>query len=173
MRGISAKLRDSCPRYLCTNYFPGETLGGMVGGLRNENIECQTFADASFDVVISLDVMEHVNMPDTAFREVARTLVPGGLYAFSAPTYSRLTESKRRARYLESGDVEFLEMPPEYHGNPISNDGSLVTFHFGYDLVENINKWSQLDVTCLRFWDEHIGIIGNFTEIYICRKKDA
>lgn len=171
MRGISLKLRKKCPGYIYSNYFPGEPLGETIRGIRNENIESQTFPDASFDLAISLDVMEHVNMPDLAFREVARTLSSGGMYIFSAPTYKHLTDSRRRARYMENGDVEHLELPAEYHGNPISNEGSLVTFHYGYDLVDSINRWSGMDVSCLRFCDEYLGIIGNFTEIYVCRKR--
>jgi SAM-dependent methyltransferase len=39
----------------------------------------------SFDVVISKDVLEHVDDPDTFFREVARVLKPGGLFLAKTP----------------------------------------------------------------------------------------
>lgn len=35
--------------------------------------------DDSFDVVISLGVMEHIENPDIAFKEMLRVLVPGGI----------------------------------------------------------------------------------------------
>jgi len=38
-----------------------------------------------FDVVISKDVLEHVEDPDTFFREVARVLKPGGLFLAKTP----------------------------------------------------------------------------------------
>lgn len=43
------------------------------------------FADASFDCVISLWVLEHIANPDAVFAEVARVLKPGGLFAFVTP----------------------------------------------------------------------------------------
>lgn len=38
-----------------------------------------------FDIVISKDVLEHVDDPDTFFREVARVLKPGGLFLAKTP----------------------------------------------------------------------------------------
>jgi SAM-dependent methyltransferase len=37
------------------------------------------FADASFDVVVALNMLHHVINPDRAVREFARVLVPGGV----------------------------------------------------------------------------------------------
>jgi len=39
-------------------------------------------ADASYDVVLMLDFLEHVDEPDRAVREAARVLKPGGLLLF-------------------------------------------------------------------------------------------
>ncbi|CAI9410588.1 class I SAM-dependent methyltransferase [Nocardioides sp. T2.26MG-1] len=166
-RGISPKLARECRRYLPTQFFPTEPLGATVQGFRNENLERQTFADDSFDLVITLDVMEHVNEPDQVLREVARTLAPGGSYVFTVPTYKAEVESERRARYLPDGSLEHLAAP-EYHGNPVDDHGSLVTFRYGYDLPELIHQWSGLDVHVVRFHDHHHGILGEMTEVYVC-----
>lgn len=168
-RGVSPKLARECRRYLPSQLFPGETLGELVQGVRNENLEHQTFADASFDLVITLDVMEHVNEPDRVMSEVCRTLRPGGSYVFTAPTYKTRVESERRARYLADGTVEHLA-EPEYHGNPVSEKGSLVTFRYGYDFPELIHAWSGLRVEVARFHDPHHGVIGEMTEVYVCTK---
>ncbi|CAI9410975.1 Ubiquinone biosynthesis O-methyltransferase, mitochondrial [Nocardioides sp. T2.26MG-1] len=153
-----------------TQFFPRDELGAIIGGVRNENLERQTFPDGVFDLVISLDVMEHVGDPDKAMREIARTLAPGGAYVFTAPTYEGKSRSERRARYLPDGTAEHLA-EPEYHGNPISDDGALVTFHYGYDLPELIHQWSGLDVEVVRFHDHHHGLIGTMTEVYACTKR--
>ena len=62
---------------------------------------------------------------------------------------------------------------PEYHGNPVSNAGSLVTFHYGYDFAELIAAWSGLDVEVVRFHDHRHGVIGEFTEVYLAVKRGS
>lgn len=43
------------------------------------------FPDASFDVVVSLDVFEHIPDPDAHLDEVGRVLRPGGSYLLQTP----------------------------------------------------------------------------------------
>lgn len=168
-RGVSLKLRQECPAYIATQFFPGEPVGAVVNGFRNENLERQTFPDASFDLVVSLDVMEHVNEPELCFKEIRRTLSPGGAYIFTAPTYKGETETTRAARFLPDGLVEHFR-EAEYHGNPVNPQGSLVTFRYGYDLPELIAGWAAFSVRVHRFHDPYHGIIGEFTETYVCER---
>lgn len=165
-RGISAKMKGQCPGYVATQFFPDEPLGQTVRGFRNENLEALTFPDASFDLTVTLDVMEHVNQPDEVLREVARTLRPSGAYLFTVPTYKGKVETERRAHYASGGTIEHLA-EPEYHGNPVSDGGALVTFHYGYDFAEMIHAWSGFDVEVIRFHDHRHGVIGDFTEVYM------
>lgn len=168
-RGISPKMWTECKQYMPTQFFTKEKIGVVIDGCRNENLEHQTFKKNMFDLVITQDVMEHVNNPDAVFKEVARTLKPGGVYLFTVPTYKERVEGERRSRYMPDGTIEHYS-DPEYHGNPVSDEGSLVTFHYGYDLPELIYQWSGMQVEMSRFHDHHHGIIGEFTEIYMARK---
>ena len=43
------------------------------------------FADASFDMVVSVWVLEHLEAPELVFKEVARVLKPGGHFIFLTP----------------------------------------------------------------------------------------
>ena len=171
-RGISRKLRDECPGYLATQFFPDAPPGETVRGFRNENLEAMSFEDARFDLTVTLDVMEHVNQPDRVLREVGRTLKPGGAYLFTVPTYKDRVASQRRAHYRGDGSVEHMA-EPEYHGNPVSEAGSLVTFHYGYDFAEMIHAWAGLDVEVIRFHDHRHGVIGDFTEVYLAFRRGA
>lgn len=180
-RGISARLRHECPGYVATQYFPGKPAGQRIRrlrplhaalhGFRNEDLQALTFADESFDLTITLDVLEHVNKPDRVMCEVRRTLRPGGAFLFTVPTLKDRVESARRARYRPDGTIEHLA-PPQYHGNPVSKAGALVTFDYGYDLPELIHSWSGMDVEVIRFHDRFHGILGDFTEVYIATRGE-
>jgi SAM-dependent methyltransferase len=50
------------------------------------------FGDASFDTVLSIQVLEHTPRPVPLLREMARVLRPGGLLILSAPFSGRLHE---------------------------------------------------------------------------------
>lgn len=50
------------------------------------------FEDASFDVVISTEVLEHVPDPDAYLMEVKRVLKPGGMFFFTVPFLMSLHE---------------------------------------------------------------------------------
>ena len=171
-RGVSSKLARECPGYIASQYFPGTAPGATVRGFRNENLEALSFPDASFDLTVSLDVMEHVNQPDVVLREVRRTLKTGGAYLFTVPTYKQRVTSERRAHYKPDGTVEHMA-EPEYHGNPVDDAGSLVTFHYGYDFAELASAWSGLDVEVTRFHDPFHGVIGEFTEVYLATRTET
>ena len=54
-RGISAWLKQNCVNLTQSGYFPDRSFAEMVGDLRNENMEKQTFAGGSFALVVHLD----------------------------------------------------------------------------------------------------------------------
>ena len=172
MRGASPVLAHECRDYVATYFFPGVPPGDLHRGFRCEDLECQTFADESFDIVISQDVMEHVLNPERAYQEVWRTLRPGGVYIHTTPIYKDLVASQRRADRRADGSIHHL-FEPEYHGNPIDDAGALVTFHFGYDLADLIAEWADFDVEIRRFNDRTHGIVAEFSDVIICRKRGA
>lgn len=173
-RGMSLKLKSECSNYIASNYFPQHPLGAKVQFLQNENLESQTFSTEAFDVVVSLDVMEHVFRPDLAYAEVYRTLKAGGVYIHTFPIYKQQVEAAvRYAELSTDGTVRHLVAKPEYHGNPIDKNGSLVTFHYGYDIHRQIAGWGPFEVSIIRSWDETRGIIGEFTDVVVCRKPPS
>lgn len=171
LRGVSALLRREAKDYLPTQYFPDIEPGTELNGFRCENIEAQTFDDEVFDLVITQDVMEHVFNPRAAYEEVFRTLKPGGYYIHTTPMYKNLVTTDVRATLLDDGTIDYLH-EPEYHGNPISGDGALVTYHFGYDLIDLIATWTSFDVECRRWNSKSQGIVAEFGEVIICRKPE-
>jgi SAM-dependent methyltransferase len=106
------------------------------GTVREDGAVCQditrlTYADASLDLIVSSDVLEHVPDALAAFREAARVLRPGGAHVFTVPSRAATC---RRAK-IENGRVVHL-LPPEFHNDPLDPAGVLAFWDFGPDLGE-------------------------------------
>jgi SAM-dependent methyltransferase len=169
-RGMSRWLLDNVPGLIRTGYFHDRPFSETVGTLRNENLEHQTFSDSCFDVVIHLDVMEHLFQPFAALREIERTLVPGGICLFATPTYPDRLRTEQVA-FVENGELRVVG-EAEYHGNP-QGDGSLVTWRYGYDLPLLISRETDFDVEVRRWQSKRIAAMGVMTEVYILRKAGS
>jgi len=170
-RECSVILHRHAKKYTPTQFYPGIEPGTIHNQYRCENIERQTFPDESFDIVITLDVMEHIFNPDAAYRDIYRTLRPGGYYIHTTPIFSTLAASERRAAMTDEGEIVHL-FEPEYHGNPVDASGSLVTFHYGYDLPQLITEWTPFEVEIRRHRIKRLGLIAEFNEVIVCRKPD-
>jgi len=164
----SSMLARECPKYLPTHYFPGAKLGSSHNSCRNENLEALTFPSETFDLVITQDVFEHVIDYRQAFREVMRTIRPGGAHIFTTPKYKDLRKSQDRVA-SENGRIVHLT-EPEYHANPIDSNGSLVTVHYGDDLCEIIWNETRCPTTIYVIREEKTGTIAEFMEVFVTRK---
>ena len=174
-RGASVKLASQAAEYTASHFATGLALGAShpTDGWRNENLERQTFPDARFDLVITQDVLEHLFDPGAAFREIARTLRPGGAHIFTVPLVKgRNAASAQRATRTASGTIEH-KVDPEYHGNPIDESGSLVTMDWGYDIVDHIRRGCALDTEIYRLDILHMGIRAELLEVLVTRKAPA
>lgn len=59
---------------------------------------------------------------------------------------------------------------PDFHGNPIDPNGSLVVTEWGRDLCELIRQCSGLGTTVLQRLDPSFGLQGEFLEVFASRK---
>src|SRR5262249_22385262 len=144
-RGPSVIFKRECPQYVPTHLFPDVAPGAMKGEYRCEDLERQTFADNFFDVVVTQDVYEHIFNPDLATAEIFRTLKPGGISVLTTGVWKDKVTTEQWARLNPDGRIEYLVQPPEYHVNPISEGGTLVTFKYGYDFPELLAKWAPFN----------------------------
>ena len=56
---------------------------------------------------------------------------------------------------------------PAYHGNPISAEGSLVTWDYGTDVDEVFCTWSGYQTSCFVLRDRNLGIDGEYLEVFV------
>lgn len=168
-RGASLRLARECKRYVPSQLFPGVARGSKVGQVLSEDLERLTFGDASIDIHVTQDVMEHVFHPYTAFRELARTLKPGGAHIFTTPLVNKQGCSKVRAQLLANGEIRHLE-PPVYHGNPLSPEGSLVTLDWGFDICQHIFEACGLFTQIIYIDDITKGIRAELIEVLVTLK---
>lgn len=110
--------------------------GSRLPQVPSEDLSRLSYADASFDLVVTADTLEHVPDVDRALRETRRVLRSGGAHVFSVPVvWDRAT---RRRAVLEGGTVTHL-LPPSFHGAVGDAKADFLVFHeFGADLVDRV-----------------------------------
>ena len=152
--------------YLGTAVAPGEA---DRRGRRNENLCDLTFPDASFDTVLTYDVLEHIPDYMSAILEVYRVLKPGGHLMISVPFSPPSRDTIVRAKLDSDGVVEHI-LEPEYHGDPIKNKGCLCYYHFGWALLDDLRKAGFSDVGAIFYWSQKYGYLGG-EQVMIYAKK--
>ncbi len=111
----------------------------LLGGLHHEDVTRLSFPADSFDAIVSGDVFEHVPEPAKAFEECARVLKPDGVLLATLPVNWLRDDSVTRARLGIDGALS-LATTPVYHGNPLSDEGSLVFTDFGWDVLSSMAR---------------------------------
>ncbi len=169
--GASEFLRAECPNYSSSQYLPQVAFGTQdpLTGSRSESLEALTFPDNTFDLVITQDVMEHIFNPLKASKEIARVLKPGGAHIFSVPIMNKSLPTQRWAALKPDNSINYL-MPPEYHGNPVDDKGSLVTMHYGYDFAGMITQHTGCPTTIVQIDNIEFGIRAEYIEVLVMQK---
>lgn len=132
------------PRLSFSAYRGPQRLGEIIDGVRNEDMCRFTYPDASFDLVLSSDTLEHVPDFRTALAETRRVLRPGGRHIFTVPVVWTRATTETRAELGDGGEIVH-RMPALYHGRgsgayrfiPVGVD--MLTFtEFGRDIVDYV-----------------------------------
>ncbi|SOB60073.1 protein of unknown function [Pseudodesulfovibrio profundus] len=153
-------------KYTGTHYFPDSELGSTVGEFVNQDAHNLTFDDESFDLIVHEDIMEHLFGPEKALQEMLRVVSPGGSILFTLPI-SKMEKSVQRAAMKDDGTVEYIH-EKQYHGNPISEEGSLVVWDYGQDVKDMIVQWCSgfnVDIEFLDEVDQEKGVEGEYLDV--------
>jgi len=86
------------------------------------------FADESVDLVVSLQVLEHVEEPERVLCEIDRVLRPGGIFYLSAPNYFSFSEDHYRVLWFPglthrtgSWYLRLRGRDPDFYLNHVNN----------------------------------------------------
>ena len=164
----SVYIKKYCKNYSASHFYQDIPPGQYKGEYRSEDLSNMTFGDQSFDIILSQDVFEHVMDPINAFREIARVLKKGGAHIFTLG-WSPNTKISEPRSIIKNGEVLHLK-EPQYHGNPIDEKGSLVTWDWGIDIAEIIFKESGLITSIYDVHNRFLGLDGETIEVLVSRK---
>ena len=157
------------PQYQCSEYWGDKAeFGEVVDGTRNEDLQALTFASASFDVVLSSDVLEHMPQPYRAHSEIHRVLKPGGRHIFTVPYGEAMIRDQVRASLIDGKVVHHHEAV--FHGDPVRpGEGILVWTIFGLEMFVRLNEIG-FETQFWRLHEPAFGIIGPGADVFIAHK---
>ena len=161
---IAKKMFHDCPGYTSSHCWPD--VGNKKVGNSYQDLENLTFPDESFNIFITMDVMDHILDPAKAFQEIARVLKPGGAHIFTVPIHNRDVSIIRANR--DGHNIKYL-MPPEYH----THNRSLVTREWGKDIIEQIFQVAGLQTAVYSIQNRNMGILGAMTDVLVSYKQSS
>jgi SAM-dependent methyltransferase len=127
-------LRRAGARLVCSEYFEDLATGAERDGVRCEDVQRLSFADAGFDLVTHTEVFEHVEDDAAGWRELRRVLAPHGATAFSVPL-DPAAPTRERVRRGPDGTLQHL-LPAEYHGDRLRGPGRVLSWRdYGGDIL--------------------------------------
>ena len=127
-------LRGKYTHFIGSEYASSDEQKKWLYPILSENLQSLSHPNNSFDIVNTNEVLEHVPSIDEALSEIHRVLKPNGCHIGTVPFAYSQEESIVRA-VLKNGAVIHL-MEPEYHGNPVDENGSLVFEIPGWGILE-------------------------------------
>lgn len=160
--GVRHELR-ALPGFQASEFRPGDAPGAIVDGVRCEDLTRLSYADASFDVVLTSETLEHVPDLAAALREIRRVLKPTGVHVFTIPVNPSVDTTHARAVVRENGSAESLRGPLIHH--PGGDVGYLVFTEFGRD-VESVLRDAGFETQVIfgPVRDEDLA------QVYVCRR---
>ncbi len=155
--GAIRKYTKNFKRYLQSALQESDDINIQVEDLQALNIQSNII-----DLMISSDIIEHVDDPHQAFKEIFRVLKPGGCHCFTVPLHRKTTRTRVR---VNNGNKIYLE-PKHYHGNGKGGQCLVIT-DFGHDIVNLLN---DIGYNAEIIWCQEKGIEKHVCGTIIARK---
>jgi len=166
-----SQMRRRFPTAVGSEFLRDGTPPGLnnAAGLRHEDLTALTFADGSFDIVLSFDVLEHIPDYRQALGEIARVVAPGGYLLASFPFDVDQRDTVVRAKVNPDGSITH-HLPPEYHGDPVTAAGCLCFQVFGWSVLDDMRQAGFADASTTFYWSADQGYLGPNQLLIVARR---
>ncbi|MGK9477098.1 methyltransferase domain-containing protein [Melioribacter sp. OK-6-Me] len=167
-------LQQKNPQIIGSEFLGSEVPPGHINhnGIRNEDFTSLSFRDEQFDLIISLEVLEHIPNYKKAIRESYRVLKKNGKFFFTVPFDRNEKKNLIRAVINQDGSINHI-LPPEYHGDPLGRtDGCLCYYHFGWELLDELKAAGYKTSYALFTYSKEYGYLGGEQIFFIAEKGD-
>lgn len=145
--------------YRHSQYRPEQPNGVLLAdGSINADLTSMPFETGSLDIVMTSDVMEHVEDDEGAHREIHRCLRVGGTYIFTVPYDPCLLATRRLTQRTGVCSPGFI-LRRQAHGDPLSKSGILAHRIYGQQFQDELRAMG-FEVTFLNIDDFTAGIYG-------------
>jgi len=125
--GGSGHLRDYSADAVLTDIQPAPWIDAAA------DAQALPFADSTFDTIVMVDVLHHIEHPPRFFREAARTLKPGGRLVMLDPAITPLSNIIFRLTHPEPVDMNgdaFADGEPDPARDPYDANQAVPTLIF-------------------------------------------
>ena len=157
--------------FVYSEYFgPQYQSGAVINGIRHEDLQRTSFADETFDLIITLEVFEHIPDALIAEKEVIRVLKKKGIYCFTVPFIPYHEHDQVRAELDENGNLKHL-LEPAYHGDPLRPEEGILVFRvFSFNDLKRRFEDLGSQFKTYRFWSKSLGILGSDCWVHVVSK---
>ena len=150
--------RGRFPKYLGSEYTEDSQQKRQLFPIPIEDLHKLSFHGESFDLVIASEVFEHIPFLDKALSELARILSVGGQLIATFPFRAGADESLVKA-IIKDGKIDYL-LEPEYHGNPVDKNGSLVYEIPGWNILDRAKMAGFSEAKMIWHYSQQSGILA-------------
>lgn len=161
LTGFARRVQHLCPDVVLSEFLEGME-EQLSDGIRHEDLCALSFPDASFDLVITNDIFEHLHSLEMALAEICRVLQPGGRMLCTFPfAYGQQGHIVKAIRHPEDGHVELLA-ELELHGDPLRpGEGSMVYQVPGWSILDQARAtgFSKASMHTIASWKH--GVLGS------------
>ena len=156
---FAKRLESVVPKLRCSEYLP-EPDHWLRGQVPNRDLRRIGLPPATFHAVICNEVLEHVEELIPSLQGLAEVLTLGGYLIATVPFLYGQQEHLVKAIWRGEEQPPEVIGEPDYHGNPVGEEGSLVYRYPGWQLLEDLRTAGFRDAAIHAFNSPTYGVLG-------------